>query len=445
MAATADCAIVSKFSFTATAAIPAVAGNAADCCSWPVVTCGGGRVISLMLDSGKVQNAIPADIGKLSGLVELIALNSGLTGEVPDLSGLTSLEAINLSNNRLTGYFPSGLTKLPKLRELLIYSNQLTGTLPTDFDQLRGTLMILNVGDNKLSGPLPSSIGSLSKLTSLHADANAFTGPIPTTFNQLTQVQDMWLFQNKLTELPDLTRLTNLQSLMVYGNPLTGRVPNLPSPSGNCTIMSSSSGTADATKFECYAGTTTTGLCYKSISTLPVCTTPAQPVKPNPTPGPDPETSSFTVTDIIILIVCIGVLMFAGYGVSVFIRRRKFGRQQQEKEVVPVVVASSSPPPPPMGPTVAAGAVGHPPPPAYVTHASAGAGVVSGFPKPEAESMSRYLPTPAATGVYYAAGPSSSGSMVLPHHPTTMAAAPATIADQDVDLADDELLLPGQR
>ncbi|KAI9221662.1 hypothetical protein BC828DRAFT_380417 [Blastocladiella britannica] len=369
MATTADCAIVSKFSFSTTAA--AITATSPDCCTWSFVACTNGRVTGLALENGKVQGPIPSDIGLLSGLSVLSAVNNALTGDIPNLAGLTSLEYLNLANNQLSGAFPSSILKLPKLSEIHLYTNQLTGSIPSDMDQLAGTLLEFNVGNNRLTGTLPGTIGKLAKLTIFHADNNGMTGPIPATFNQLSQLKELWLYQNKLTELPDLSRLSNLQSLLVYENTLSGRIPSLPSPSANCTISSTSA--AEANKFECYAGTTSTGLCYKSISALSVCSSPA-PV----TPPVDPNADSFTTTDTIILIVMIVLSMLAGYGVSVCFRRRKERFQERRrnraaaKEAARVAAAASTAAPAMSTvPTTAAAAplVVRVPPPAY-TNAS---------------------------------------------------------------------------
>ncbi|KAI9218652.1 hypothetical protein BC828DRAFT_407403 [Blastocladiella britannica] len=67
-----------------------------------------------------------------------------------------------------------------------------------------------------------------------------------------------------------MSGLKNLQNVQLFKNKLAGKAPSLPSPSTNCTIISPF---GETNKFDCYAGTTTSGLCYKEIAVLPLCKT----------------------------------------------------------------------------------------------------------------------------------------------------------------------------
>ncbi|KAK1373660.1 hypothetical protein POM88_029853 [Heracleum sosnowskyi] len=55
-----------------------------------------------------------------------------LTGSLPDISSMTSLQTIDLHNNSLTtGAIPDSLGTLPSLKDLNLADNQLSGSIPT--------------------------------------------------------------------------------------------------------------------------------------------------------------------------------------------------------------------------------------------------------------------------------------------------------------------------
>ncbi|GFP83743.1 probable LRR receptor-like serine/threonine-protein kinase at1g67720 [Phtheirospermum japonicum] len=82
--------------------------------------------------SGKnLTGAIPVELTKLSGLVELWLDNNSLSGPIPDFSGCPNLRRIHLENNQLTGDLSSSLGDLSNLRELYVQNNRLSGKVPS--------------------------------------------------------------------------------------------------------------------------------------------------------------------------------------------------------------------------------------------------------------------------------------------------------------------------
>ncbi|KAI8924856.1 hypothetical protein BC831DRAFT_463464, partial [Entophlyctis helioformis] len=65
-----------------------------------------------------------------------------LTGSIPDLSGLTALQWLYLSNNQFTGSIPSTLGNLPSLTKLYLHLNQLTGTIPSSLGNLNALTLL---------------------------------------------------------------------------------------------------------------------------------------------------------------------------------------------------------------------------------------------------------------------------------------------------------------
>jgi Leucine-rich repeat (LRR) protein len=81
---------------------------------------------------------------------------------------------------------------------LLIFSNQLTGTIPSALENL-SNLNTLCLWDNQLSGSIPPQLGNLSNLNALCLDLNKFSGDIPSELGNLTQLQMLSLSGNQLT------------------------------------------------------------------------------------------------------------------------------------------------------------------------------------------------------------------------------------------------------
>ncbi|BBG96371.1 leucine-rich repeat transmembrane protein kinase family protein [Prunus dulcis] len=86
--------------------------------------------------------------------IQLAALETTLSGPVPNLTNLVYLEYVVLSYNRFWGSIPLEYIELPNLRVLELQSNYLDGHIPP-FDQ--PTLRAFNVSYNHLEGPIPQT------------------------------------------------------------------------------------------------------------------------------------------------------------------------------------------------------------------------------------------------------------------------------------------------
>ena len=139
-----------------------------------VTTDGDGRVIALSLTYNNLSGEIPAELGSLSNLRELVLHTSKLSGEIPaELGSLSNLESLWLHRNELSGEIPAELGSLSNLRELWLSINFLSGEIPAELGSL-SNLDMLDLHSNNLSGEIPAELGSLSNLDML--DGN---GPQP--------------------------------------------------------------------------------------------------------------------------------------------------------------------------------------------------------------------------------------------------------------------------
>ena len=80
-----------------------------------------------------------------------------LSGDVPDLSGMTSLERFYIHENQLTGGVPTGLSD--SVTHILVHRNMLTGEIP-DLSAMTN-LVWLSLYDNDLDGEIPATVGDI--------------------------------------------------------------------------------------------------------------------------------------------------------------------------------------------------------------------------------------------------------------------------------------------
>ena len=176
------------------------------------------RVSSISLVAKSLTGSLPANLGSLSELTSLNLDLNRLTGEIPpELGNLSKLEYLNLNGNwptgytygnRLTGEIPASFADLASLRKLHLGGGRLTGTIP----DLSGTtgLQVLNLRGHQLTGGIPAWLGALTRLERLLLARNLLTGEIPLSLINLTPAEPASL---------------TLFDLKLRGNSLTGCIP----------------------------------------------------------------------------------------------------------------------------------------------------------------------------------------------------------------------------
>ena len=265
----------------------------------------------LYLGENQLTGGIPAELESLPNLQSLNVGGNQLTGEIPEeLVSLSDLQWLSLYDNQLTGEIPMELGSLSELRGLWLYENQLTGEIPQSLTGLtmletlefhdnaglcaptdeafqtwlqsvatvrgdncapedsaedravlvelynstgganwtdntnwlseepmrewhgvttddEGRVAELFLERNEVTGEIPIELSSLSNLTALSLWGNQLTGEIPTELGKLSNLTTLWLDGNQLTgELPtELGNLSNLTQLHLSSNQLTGELP----------------------------------------------------------------------------------------------------------------------------------------------------------------------------------------------------------------------------
>uniref|UniRef100_A0A0D9UWG3 Protein kinase domain-containing protein n=1 Tax=Leersia perrieri TaxID=77586 RepID=A0A0D9UWG3_9ORYZ len=178
-----DVAALSEFRLAADKSGAALASwdlatNPSPCGTWRGVTCAGGRVTRLVLESFGLSGeaALPA-LARLDGLRVLSLKENGLAGAIPDLSPLAGLKLLFLAGNSLSGPIPPSIGSLYRLYRLDLSFNNLSGVVPPELNKL-DRLLTLRLDSNRLSGEI-DSIAALPVLQDFNVSNNLLTGRIP--------------------------------------------------------------------------------------------------------------------------------------------------------------------------------------------------------------------------------------------------------------------------
>uniref|UniRef100_A0A0E0JDP2 non-specific serine/threonine protein kinase n=1 Tax=Oryza punctata TaxID=4537 RepID=A0A0E0JDP2_ORYPU len=95
------------------------------------------------------------------------------------------------------------------------------------FERILTTLTAIDLSDNALEGSIPESVGKLVSLHVLNLSHNAFSGRIPPQLGGITALESLDLSSNRISwEIPqELTNLTFLTVLNLSNNQLEGKIP----------------------------------------------------------------------------------------------------------------------------------------------------------------------------------------------------------------------------
>ncbi|KAK4736493.1 hypothetical protein R3W88_000190 [Solanum pinnatisectum] len=231
-----------------------------DCCSWDGVHCDEmtGQVIELDLSCSQLQgkfhsntslfqlsnlkrldlsynnfseSLISPNFGEFSSLTHLDLSYSSFTGLIPsEISHLSKLHVLHMGDQYGLSLGPYNfellLKNLTQLRELNLYSVNISSTIPLNFSSY---LTNLYLRYTELRGVLPERVFHLSDLESLDLSRNPqLTVRFPTTkWNSSASLMKLFLYRVNITgRIPEsFSHLTSLHELnMRYCN-LSGPIP----------------------------------------------------------------------------------------------------------------------------------------------------------------------------------------------------------------------------
>ena len=163
------------------------------------------KLTDLWLQNDNLSGVISEKLGQLTQLKNFyIDRNTNIAGTIPATIGqLKKLENINISKTGIGGSIPAELVGCESLVNFMAYENKLSGQVPDIWDQFTKVGIIQLYGNPGLEGPLPASCGratTTAKNYSLRFDGCNFTGNIPESYATLPSVcKQFWVKNNKLS------------------------------------------------------------------------------------------------------------------------------------------------------------------------------------------------------------------------------------------------------
>jgi len=109
-------------------------------------------ITAVDFSSNNFNGTVPEELIDFTGLYALNLSHNGLTGQIPSLGNLISLESLDLSSNNLGGEIPSSIANLSFLSYLDLSHNFLEGKIPVG-TQLQSFDASSFVGNVELCGP----------------------------------------------------------------------------------------------------------------------------------------------------------------------------------------------------------------------------------------------------------------------------------------------------
>ena len=135
-----------------------------------------------------------------------------------------SMIVYSVFDNELTGKISPIFCNLSSLQFLDLSNNRFTGVLPNCLEKLSSSLLVLGMRNNYFHGTIPRICANGSKLEMIDLGQNQFGGKLPCSLKNCLMLESLNLGENQLKDvfpswpgtLPNLRFLT-LRSNYLYG------------------------------------------------------------------------------------------------------------------------------------------------------------------------------------------------------------------------------------
>ena len=117
---------------------------------------------------------------------DVAARRTLLKGALPtELGLLSNIEYFLVGNMELEGPLDGVFSQWPKVKDIRLNDNKLTGSIPPTMDQDNPLLEFLDLEDNRLTGEVPPTLGNLVNLEALNLGSNMLEGFLPSSLANL--------------------------------------------------------------------------------------------------------------------------------------------------------------------------------------------------------------------------------------------------------------------
>lgn len=206
-----------------------------DPCKWNHVVCSDEyRVTRIQIGHQSLQGTLPSDLQKLTELERLELQWNNISGPLPNLNGLSSLQVLMLSNNQFDSVPSNFFTGLSSLQTIEMDNNPFSSwEIPQSIKNASG-LQNFSANFANITGQIPGFLGpdAFPSLTSLHLAFNQLSGGLPTSFTG-SQLQSLWLNgQNLNGGIDVIQNMTSLKEIWLHSNSFTGPLPEFSTLNG---------------------------------------------------------------------------------------------------------------------------------------------------------------------------------------------------------------------
>jgi len=118
----------------------------------------------LQVNNNYLTGSPPTELGLLANLYKMDVSGNQLSGSIllgTYIGLMTDLQSAHFSDNLFSSTIPTEVGRLLNLEELWLGHNAITGLLPSQLGLLTASLRVLNVSNNALSGEFPTELYSL--------------------------------------------------------------------------------------------------------------------------------------------------------------------------------------------------------------------------------------------------------------------------------------------
>uniref|UniRef100_A0A0D9WHX3 non-specific serine/threonine protein kinase n=1 Tax=Leersia perrieri TaxID=77586 RepID=A0A0D9WHX3_9ORYZ len=174
-------------------------------------------LIHILFDSNQFSGSIPAEVGGITSLEVLRLDRNGFVGAIPATIGnLVKLNELNLASNKLTGTVPD-LSNMTNLNVVDLSNNLFDVSVAPGWFTTLTSLTSVSIASGKLSGQIPKGLFILPNLQQVVLSTNQFNGTLDMSGSISKQLQTVDLMNNQIVAT-DIGSYKN--TLLLAGNPL---------------------------------------------------------------------------------------------------------------------------------------------------------------------------------------------------------------------------------